>query len=283
MRGAGRAGASALVAALALLVLVLPLAGSAVAATTVPVVDTTFSVLLNTFRTTHGLGPLTVDAELSNVARAWSGQMAAVGTISHNPALLSQVQGWTDIGENVASGGLADRIFAALLGSPVHLANMSNPRFTRVGIGTVVDARGTLWTTHVFIRPSSAGATPPPQVTPASTTTPSTARAPRPTAPPVITNAPRAASPPSAAAPPPTTTTISAQVSAAGSGPTATTIPTQVSAAGSGPTASPAPLALAAASSHQDGAPTGQMAGAGLLLVVLSLLTGAVAVRRHPA
>lgn len=201
--------------ALGALLLVGPLAPPASAATPVPTLDTTFASLLNGLRGTLGLGSLAVDGELSSIARAWSVQMADSGTLSHNGALKSQVQGWSKVGENVGFGGTATQIFNALVASPPHMRNMSDRDFTRIGVGTVTDRQGRIWTTHVFMRPEAAAAAPAasptapaarkaaPPTTATPTPTPATAApttAPASTAPPP-TAAPTTAAPPTTVAP----------------------------------------------------------------------------------
>lgn len=268
-----RLSAAALAIGLGILLLVGPLTKPASAATGAPLLDTTFSTLLNTLRTTLGLGTLAVDNELSGIARNWSVKMANSGNLSHNGALTSQATGWAMLGENVGTGGAVSQIFDALVASPPHMKNMSNGQFTKIGIGTVTDARGRLWTTHVFMRPASAGTrtTPPPTAAPATVApAPVTTKAPKPTP----TTAAPVTAPPTTAAPvaaPPTTV---APVPA----------PAPVAAAAS---AAPIEAALPAApaidpistTSAPDGTPPIVLVGAGLL-ALLALAGGGVLLRR---
>lgn len=129
--------------------------------------DSAFLSLLNGLRGPLGLGSLSLDPQMSDIARGWSTQMASRGALSHNPSLGSQLQGVSKWGENVAFGGVPQSIFDGLVASTVHLRNMTDPQFNRIGIGTVTDAKGQLWTTHVFAR-SGSGA---PAATPGSTAT----------------------------------------------------------------------------------------------------------------
>ena len=57
---------------------------------------------------------------------------------------------WSTAGENVGYGGSSGAIMNAFAGSPGHYANIVNGNFTHIGVGTYVDANGTLWTTHLF-------------------------------------------------------------------------------------------------------------------------------------
>ncbi len=203
-----RLSAAALVLGLGVLLLVGPLAPSASAATPVPAFDSTFATLLNTLRSTLGLSSFAVDPQLSSVARAWSTNMATSSTLSHNPALTSQVQGWSKVGENVGTGSAVTQVFDALVASPPHMKNMSDPAFSRIGVATVTDSRNRLWTTHVFMRPMAAGAAPAarPAAPPATQApAPATTRAPKP----VPTTATPATTPP---APPAVAPTTAAQV-----------------------------------------------------------------------
>jgi len=272
----------AVVLGLGLLLMLGPLAPSASAATPVPVLDSTFSTLLNGLRSTLGLGSLTVDSELSDIARAWSVQMANSGVMSHNPALTTQAQSWAKLGENVGYGPAVLQIFNALVASPPHMRNMSDPEFTRIGVGTVTDSQGTVWTTHVFMRPKAAvAATPLPPVAPPTTKAPapSTTKAPPPTAPATTVAPPPTVPPPTTAAPVPVTTTvapvpIAVEVAGAAS-------PTQAEA----PVAPPVVLASARHGSER-GPALPLMAGLGLVLVAMAgagfLIRRSITSERHP-
>ena len=139
-----------------------------------------FLALTNQLRSSLGIQTLAPQAQLTSIARQWSANMAADGTISHNQALPNQVTAnWTQLGENVGMGGAVQAIQTAFINSPHHYENLANGAFNFVGIG-VVDSNGTIFVTVDFMAASaSAGVAPP---------------APR-------TTAPRATSPPHTAAP----------------------------------------------------------------------------------
>jgi hypothetical protein len=258
-----RLSAAILAMGVGILLLAVPMARpAAAAATPTNALDGTFTTLLNTLRTTLGLGSLSVDPQLSSVAQSWSSHMASTGVMAHNPAVQSQAQGWSKLGENVGTGGAVTQIFNALVASPPHMKNMSDREFTRIGIGTVTDTKGRLWTTHVFMRPKAAGATAAVQsVAPAAPAAPAAVtRAPKPV--------PATAAPATVPAPPPTTA-APATVPA----PTTAPAPAPVSAAtASSPTEAPAPPAstalTAVSSSSEGGIPAPLLAGT----VLLSLL-----------
>jgi hypothetical protein len=131
-----------------------------------PAADVSFLALLNSLRVAKGLKPLAEAGDLSSVARSWSVKMASSGTLAHNPALRTEVTG-ARVGENVGTGGAAQQIFNALVASPGHLRNMYDPLYTRIGVGSVTDSRGVLWTTHVFQTPRTGTAAAPAPAAPA--------------------------------------------------------------------------------------------------------------------
>jgi Cysteine-rich secretory protein family len=161
-----------------------------------------FVALVNAARAQNGAAPLTVDAELTQLARDWAAQMAAAGAISHaKPISAGVTQDWQKLGENVGKGPSVDPIMDAFIASPGHYANLMDPAFTKIGVG-VVYADGVLYTTHRFMQLRGDAAAPPPTQAPATTDAPApTTTAPRP---PAATSAP----PP----PAPTTTTTSPEL-----------------------------------------------------------------------
>src|SRR5438270_2851888 len=78
-----------------------------------------FLSLTNSLRASQGLGALSPQGQLTSIARSWSSQMAAAGQISHNPNLPGQVTAnWTQLGENVGTGGDVQSIQTAFINSP---------------------------------------------------------------------------------------------------------------------------------------------------------------------
>ena len=127
---------------------------------------------INELRADKGLGPLTVDPELTAIARAWTARMVARGDISHNPRLGAAVTSdWNKLGENVGTGPDVDDLFTAFVRSPHHYVNLVDPSFTRVGIAVAVAPDGSLFTTHDF----AAVAGPAPAATPDTPDAPDTA------------------------------------------------------------------------------------------------------------
>lgn len=114
---------------------------------------------INAERAKLGLNSLTVNLQLTGVARAWSDRMAADGRISHNPDVAAQVEGdWTRLGENVgfssrtATTGeeFVERLHVAFMNSPGHRANVVGD-FNQIGVG-VRTTPETMWVTVNFTK-----------------------------------------------------------------------------------------------------------------------------------
>lgn len=161
---------------------------------------------INELRTSLGLVPLNVDAELTERSRIWSETMRQAGSISHDPNPGTAMSAdWKTIGENVGVGGDVDALFEAFVRSPAHYANLINPEWRFVGVGVVMDG-DRMFTTHRFMSlrpppaPTSPGASPAP-----GRRSPQPAPAPAPAPAPVPAPEPVPASPPNdpASVPPP--------------------------------------------------------------------------------
>ncbi len=104
---------------------------------------------LNSERVAHGLQPLIMRSDLTQVAQSWSDHMAATGVLSHNPQLATAVGNWLAVGENVGDGPTIGDLDAAFMASAKHRANILDPTYDDVGIGTVT-RNGTIWITVDF-------------------------------------------------------------------------------------------------------------------------------------
>lgn len=114
---------------------------------------------LNELRAAHGLPALGIKGELFDLARAWSGRMAAAGGISHNPDLGAQApSNWARLGENVGIGGNVQALHDAFVVSPLHFKNMIDPNFDWVGVGVVSGPPGVIFVTVNFMRTHPATA-----------------------------------------------------------------------------------------------------------------------------
>lgn len=172
-----------------------------------------FVARINQLRAGRGLGPLTVDPELTAQARHWARTMADAGRIFHASDLsVGVTANWRQLGENVGVGGELGPLFDAFVASPSHYENLVEPTYTRVGVG-VVNAGDRMFTTHRFM--ALAPSPTPAAVPPAPAAEPTAA----PAAPPT-TVAPTTTAPPTTVAPtttPPTTaspTTVPARPAA---------------------------------------------------------------------
>jgi uncharacterized protein YkwD len=134
----------------------------------------TIHALTNQSRAANGLGSLTLNASLNQVAVNWANQMAANGRMSHNPNYSGQIPGgWSSAAENVAQGypsGAA--VHEGWMNSAGHRANILGD-FTDIGIAHI-SAGGTTWSVEVFAKygssapaPQPAPAPPPPAPVPA--------------------------------------------------------------------------------------------------------------------
>ncbi|MBS3941861.1 MAG: S-layer homology domain-containing protein [Actinobacteria bacterium] len=100
--------------------------------------------------------------DLTDVARAWSDEMARTGSFRHNPSVSGQICCWSAWGENIAWAGpvdaiggwkaTADRIMRGWLDSPGHRDNLMSATFDEVGIGVTVASNGRMYATAVFRR-----------------------------------------------------------------------------------------------------------------------------------
>lgn len=145
--------ATAGLAVLAVLALLTPAHASAEA-------EAEFTTRANDARAEAGRSAYATRSDLVEVARRHAARMAAEGRIYHNPNLRDDVAGWRAVGENVGMGGSAARIHDAFMASPSHRANILDREFTEVGMGTAVDADGTLFVVQVFRLPMAASPSP---------------------------------------------------------------------------------------------------------------------------
>lgn len=119
--------------------------------------EASFVSLLNQERTSRGLPPVTVAADLTAVARRHSGRMGAATNLHHNPSLAADVANWKKVGENVGRGSTVASIHGAFMASAGHKANILDRDWVEIGVGVeVIDGR--IWVTEVFRKPLAAPA-----------------------------------------------------------------------------------------------------------------------------
>lgn len=130
-------------------------ATTAVATPSYASIESSYLSILNQERTSHGLAPLHLSADLTRVAQSWSARMAASRVLQHNPALTSQIGNWQSIGENVGDGPDLRDLADAFWASAEHRDNILDPHYTQVGIAAVV-ANHRIWITVDFREPLRA-------------------------------------------------------------------------------------------------------------------------------
>jgi hypothetical protein len=106
--------------------------------------------LINSERSSNGLGPLETHADLTAAAESQAAAIAAEGDLFHNSNLGSITTGWKLLGENVGVGGSVDVVHDAFMNSSGHKANILNAKYDKVGVG-VVSSGGSLWIAEVFM------------------------------------------------------------------------------------------------------------------------------------
>ena len=122
------------------------------ASATAPAEEAQFVAAINAVRAANGLQPLTVNNELTQIARAWAQQMADSQTLAHNPNFQYQVtQNWRMLGENVGVGMTVDLVQDAFVASPDHFHNIVNAEYAEIGVGVAYGANGALYTAHQFM------------------------------------------------------------------------------------------------------------------------------------
>ena len=125
----------------------------------------------NAARVSNGLPALALNAQLNAVAQAWANKLAAAGVLSHNPALRTQVSDWNVLGENVGMAGDIPSVQAAFMASPPHRANILDPRYTQMGVGSATSIYPScgcqvLWVVVDFRRPTTVTTAPAPKPAP---------------------------------------------------------------------------------------------------------------------
>jgi hypothetical protein len=191
-----------------------------------PSTEAYFTSAVAQARSSAGVGSLHVTADLVDIARRHSAEMAANGRIYHNPNLESEVSNWHVVAENVGWGTSAEYVHKLFMDSDGHRRNILDGRVTDVGIG-VVWSGDKLYVTEIFRMPETAAqssappppppsSSPPPAPAPAPPPPVAPAPAPRPVAPPAREPAAGPAAPAPAATPaPPTQVTAPAPISVA--------------------------------------------------------------------
>lgn len=113
--------------------------------------------LVNSERSKHGLSSVSLDTELSALARSHSQDMAdknyfahvnLVGESPNDRRIEAGID--TFVGENIAKTISTEYSHYALMRSAIHRANILRPEWTKVGLGIVKDNQGYFYVTQEF-------------------------------------------------------------------------------------------------------------------------------------
>lgn len=116
--------------------------------------------LVNIEREKRGLQPLTISPQISDIARKKSNDMKIHNYFDHqsptygSPFEMLQQFGvsYSSAGENIAAGQqTAQEVMNGWMNSEGHRANILNPSFTHIGVGTVTGGNYGIYWTQLFI------------------------------------------------------------------------------------------------------------------------------------
>lgn len=128
----------------------------------VKAIESEVARLVNVERAKAGLPALTINWEVSRVARYKSQDMINKNYFSHqSPTYGSPFQmmenfgiRFTAAGENIAYGQRTPQeVMNAWMNSSGHRANILSSSYTQIGVGVAKASNGTLYWTQMFIRP----------------------------------------------------------------------------------------------------------------------------------
>ena len=116
--------------------------------------------LLNQDRNNNGLGALTLDPTLCNIARIKSCDMRDNNYFAHESPTYGNVRdmlktfgySFNGAGENIAHHATVEKAQAAFMSSAGHRQNILSSAWTKVGIGICFDKNGYVYVTQIFAR-----------------------------------------------------------------------------------------------------------------------------------
>lgn len=122
--------------------------------------DRKFFKKTNGARSNHNVNKLTLDPQLSRVARKHTKEMINKGYLVHTPnsVLAGRVTKWNMLAENIGKGGSVRAIQKAFMNSAAHRANILNGSYKYGGVGAK-RAGGKVWVTVVFEATNNPGTT----------------------------------------------------------------------------------------------------------------------------
>ena len=110
-----------------------------------------FITKINRARNAHGVRRLDPDRHIARVSRYYVHEMLRSGSLFHTPfsKLSWRVTNEVALGENIGYAGGVRKLFRLMMSSSLHRANILNPAWTHLGVGTG-RKNGRLWTTMTF-------------------------------------------------------------------------------------------------------------------------------------
>jgi len=116
--------------------------------------------LLNQDRQRNGLAPLTLDPQLSRLARIKSEDMRSNNYFAHTSPTYGSASdmlktfgyAFNGVGENIAHHATVEKSQAAFMSSTGHRRNILGSQWTKCGIGIAYDANGFVYVTQLFVR-----------------------------------------------------------------------------------------------------------------------------------
>ena len=106
---------------------------------------------VNALRSTVGVPTLAENHQVSQRAEQWAATLANEGGLRHSDLKRLPVP-FTKAAENVVKAGSLDEAHRLLANSAPHRANMVDPAFTHIGIGTARGADGMIYAVEIFVR-----------------------------------------------------------------------------------------------------------------------------------
>lgn len=112
----------------------------------------------NVARAHAGVRKLSLDPQLSRVAKRQARAMARRRALYHSPSLGSLVTNWRSLGENVGYAGSVKSVHRAFMHSSLHKSNILKSSYRHVGVGTTKKG-GYVWSAVVFESRKNPGTT----------------------------------------------------------------------------------------------------------------------------
>ncbi len=111
-----------------------------------------FARKINNARSNRSTRRVSLDRQLSKVARHHSWEMDSKNSLYHTPSfyLRHRVTRWRVLGENVGIGSTVKSLHRAFMASPAHKHNVLRSDFRHVGVGVNKSETGQIFVTVIF-------------------------------------------------------------------------------------------------------------------------------------